>query len=122
MVVIVGCDGRLWLQTAPLIHQLKQQARDGTISEVLGLPLLGWRVKIQTKPRNKRQTDDYGSGDYDDYYDDNYDDEYEEYEEEGKTSTTTISSTPTHPHRHHHGEVLNPEEIDTSITVSQTFN
>lgn len=45
----VGCDGRLWLSTAPMIQQLKQQARDGTISEILRLPLVGWRVKTETK-------------------------------------------------------------------------
>nr|XP_008195448.1 PREDICTED: dystroglycan [Tribolium castaneum]XP_008195449.1 PREDICTED: dystroglycan [Tribolium castaneum]XP_974516.2 PREDICTED: dystroglycan [Tribolium castaneum] len=109
--VAVGCDGRLWVQTAPLVHQLKQQARDGTISEVLGLPLIGWRVKTEPKSsRTKRQTEDYGSGDYDDDYYDNYEDEYEYEEEDTKSSTTTtVSPTPTHPHRHHHGESL-PEE------------
>lgn len=60
----MGCEGRLWETTAPLVHNLKQQARDGTIAEVLRLPLIGWRVKTETKPvlRNKRQAavDDYG--------------------------------------------------------------
>ncbi|CAG9766176.1 unnamed protein product [Ceutorhynchus assimilis] len=79
--VLVGCDGRLWDSTAPIVHNLKQQARDGTIAEVLGLPLIGWRVKTETKPilRSKRQAvDDYGSGDYDD----DYYDEYDEYNDE----------------------------------------
>lgn len=64
--VPVGCNGHLWPSTAPLVHQLKQQARDGTIAEVLRLPLIGWRVKTETKPvlRTKRQAgsavDDYG--------------------------------------------------------------
>uniref|UniRef100_A0A6P7FWH0 Dystroglycan 1 n=1 Tax=Diabrotica virgifera virgifera TaxID=50390 RepID=A0A6P7FWH0_DIAVI len=83
--VAVGCDGRLWLSTASIVHQLKQQARDGTIAEVLRLPLIGWRVKTETKPvvRTKRGADvidgDYGSGDYndeDEYYDD-YEDSYD---------------------------------------------
>lgn len=64
--VPVGCNGRLWSSTAPIVHQLKQQARDGTIAEVLRLPLIGWRVKTEAKPalRTKRQAsstiDDYG--------------------------------------------------------------
>lgn len=134
--LIVGCDGRLWVETAPLVHQLKQQARDGTISEVMQLPLIGWRVKTETRPalRNKREVDDYGSGDYD------YDDQYDEYDDEDiadnekpvekakvstkATTTTAVISTPSteatttsstttesHPHRHHHGE-LKPLEPD----------
>jgi dystroglycan 1 len=127
--VPVGCDGRLWLQTAPLVHQLKQQARDGTITEVIGLPVVGWRVKTETRPvlRSKRQIDDYGSGDYEDYYDDNYDDEeYEDEDDVGAPTkavtppTTTMTPTPTHPHRHHHGEALNPEEIDPVSTRAST--
>lgn len=138
--VTVGCDGRLWLDTAPLVHQLKQQARDGTISEVLQLPLIGWRVKSNTEPifRNKRQAvDDYGSGDYE-YYDEEYSEDYDEDaigENTPKTtpSTTTpttttlrppvISELPTsvasdvHPHRHHHGE-LKPviEDFKPAVT------
>lgn len=56
--VPVGCDGRLWPSTVSLVHQLKQQARDGTIAEVMRLPLIGWRVKTETVPilRTKRQT------------------------------------------------------------------
>ncbi|KAG5886508.1 hypothetical protein JTB14_014691 [Gonioctena quinquepunctata] len=125
--VAVGCDGRLWLSTAPMVHQLKQQARDGTIAEVLRLPLIGWRVKTETRPivRSKREIgdiDDYGSGDYsgdNDYYDD-YEDDYDEDDlgtvEKNPPSpgvsptlptqkpTTSTTETSTHPHRHHHGE------------------
>lgn len=49
LTVPVGCEGRLWIETAPIVHQLKEQARDGTISEVLQLPLIGWRVKTETR-------------------------------------------------------------------------
>lgn len=64
--VPVGCDGRLWLSTAPVVHQLKQQARDGTVSEVLRLPLIGWRVKTESAKivRSKRDIvveDDLGN-------------------------------------------------------------
>lgn len=44
--VPVGCDGRIFPQYTNLIHQLKQQAKDGTISEVIRLPVIGWRVKV----------------------------------------------------------------------------
>ncbi|KAL1502279.1 hypothetical protein ABEB36_007445 [Hypothenemus hampei] len=145
--VLVGCDGRLWESSASLIHNLKQQARDGTLTEVLGLPLIGWRVKTETKPalRSKRQTvDDYGSGDYDDdYYD--YDNNYAEGEDLGdvesnpptsskpvthpstpestsrKTTTFTTSTTTlptsTHPHRHHHGETKPLDAFDEDMII-----
>ena len=44
----VGCDGHLWRQYTQLIQQLKIQARDGTLSEVLLLPVVGWHVKTDT--------------------------------------------------------------------------
>ena len=95
---------------------------------MLGLPLVGWRVKTETRPaiRSKRQVDDYGSGDYEEYYDDTYDDEYEDEDDLEPVSkavttpvtTTTTTAVPTHPHRHHHGEAVNPEEVDSSVPVS----
>ncbi|XP_050307693.1 dystroglycan 1 isoform X2 [Anthonomus grandis grandis] len=101
MEILVGCDGRLWESTASLVHNLKQEARDGTIAEVLRLPLMGWRVKTETKPilRNKRQTnvEDYGSGDYDDDYYDDYEDDYNENDEDnlsGVEGHTPISRKP----------------------------
>lgn len=139
--LIVGCDGRLWVQTASLVHQLKQQARDGTISEVLQLPLVGWRVKTETRPilREKRDViEDYGSGD-DEYYDEQYDDdEYDDIDDKNvvkmetstklivttpttstTTESTTVSSTTTqvHPHRHHHGELKPIDNVEPEIEV-----
>ncbi|CAH0551317.1 unnamed protein product [Brassicogethes aeneus] len=134
--VPVGCDGRLWDSTTPMVHQLKQQARDGTITEVLRLPLIGWRVKTETRPavRSKRQTLEDGSGDYEDYYDDYEDDDYDGEDTDisssssasssstststttTTTSTTTTTEVPvTHPHRHHHGQSIKP--IDPSVPV-----
>ncbi|KAF7273649.1 hypothetical protein GWI33_013649, partial [Rhynchophorus ferrugineus] len=121
--VPVGCEGRLWETTASMVHALKQEARDGTIAEVLRLPILGWRVKTEAKAmtRKKRQmVDDYGSGDYDE---ENYDDNYEEYDDSEDlgdletdppipktpvtipakpltTTTTTLAPSSSHPHRH----------------------
>lgn len=47
--VPVGCDGRLRTDALPVVHQLKEQARDGTISEVLQLPLIGWRLRTENR-------------------------------------------------------------------------
>ncbi|KAJ8916352.1 hypothetical protein NQ315_005049 [Exocentrus adspersus] len=115
---LVGCDGQLWPSITPIIHQLKAQAKDGTITEVLRLPLIGWRVKTETKPvlRSKRQAastvDDYGSGDYDD--DDEYYDEYEdEYEGKdlGPVSGIPLSSNTT---------VALPVKTTTTTTTTTT--
>ncbi|XP_057651670.1 uncharacterized protein LOC130891122 [Diorhabda carinulata] len=118
--VAVGCDGRLWLSTTSMVHQLKQQAKDGTITEVLGLPLIGWRVKTETKPvvRTKRESDilygDDGSGDYndeDEYYDD-YEDSYDNEElgdvEKVPPSAATPITLPT------------PKKTTTSTTAAST--
>ncbi|KOC64837.1 Dystroglycan [Habropoda laboriosa] len=118
----VGCDGHLWRHQTDLVKHLREQAKDGTLAEVMQLPVLLWRVTTESSllVRNRREV---GSGDYgnpDDYggYDE-YDDEYEdgeEYGEDGDDSTaqpTIIPETNSargnagveqHPHRHHHGE------------------
>jgi hypothetical protein len=44
-VVQVGCEGHLWKQYVELVQQLQQQAHDGTLSEVLMQPVVGWHVK-----------------------------------------------------------------------------
>ncbi|CAH1976201.1 unnamed protein product [Acanthoscelides obtectus] len=92
LTVPVGCGGRLWVATGNLVKQLKEEARDGTVAEVLGVPVVGWRVK-KVQPANEVEEsgnldrrkraaealpdDDYGaSGDYgEEYYDD-----YEDYD------------------------------------------
>ncbi|XP_066592311.1 uncharacterized protein Dg isoform X1 [Prorops nasuta] len=75
----VGCDGTFWHHQTELVKQLREQAKDGTLAEVLQLPVLLWRVKTDENSflRNRREA---GSGDfaddYEDAYDDNYDDNY----------------------------------------------
>lgn len=62
---VIGCEGRIWVEEAPMVHQLKEQAREGVITEVLGLPLTGWRVKTESRPsfnRKKRADLDDFSG------------------------------------------------------------
>lgn len=53
--VTIGCEGRIWIEQGPMIHQLKEQAREGIISEVLRLPLIGWRVKTETRAGSTRK-------------------------------------------------------------------
>ncbi|XP_029165409.1 dystroglycan isoform X2 [Nylanderia fulva] len=106
----VGCNGQLWKHQAQLIRQLREQAVDGTLAEVLQLPVISWRVRIDSSPslRNRREV---GSGDYDDDYDEEYEDKYyeENYDEEDEDSQVQPTympdvKIPEHPHRHHHGE------------------
>ncbi|XP_012153969.1 uncharacterized protein LOC100881230 isoform X3 [Megachile rotundata] len=133
----VGCDGRLWKHQTDLVNRLREQAKDGTLAEVMQLPVLLWRVKTESSYllRNRRET---GSGNYegnpDDYsnYDDDYDDDYDDGEgndEDGEdspvqptivpeTSVPRGSLGPEHPHRHHHGEETidwNTDQIDEDI-------
>lgn len=94
------------------MKQLRKQAKDGTLAEVLQLPVLLWRVRADSSlfSRNRREA---GSGDYgnsDDYgYDDDYDGDYDEDDEDGETDNEDALTE--HPHRHHHGE----ETIDWKV-------
>jgi hypothetical protein len=38
-----------------LVQQLKQQARDGTLSEVLQQPIVGWHVKTEASAHRERR-------------------------------------------------------------------
>jgi hypothetical protein len=51
----VGCDGHLWKQHMQLVQQLKQQARDGTLSEVLQQPVVGWHVKTEASSAHRER-------------------------------------------------------------------
>ncbi|KAF5283842.1 hypothetical protein FQA39_LY04662 [Lamprigera yunnana] len=129
--VTVGCEGRLWLNSAPIVHQLKQQARDGTISEVIRLPLIGWRVKTESRSllREKRSDDGnnrksfdiqligffLGSGDYEEYY------EYEDYDEPDKDTDENMVTTPTTPVLQNTHSSRNVQEIpDRTQEVAMT--
>lgn len=45
--VQVGCSGKLWDKHNILVHQMKEQARDGSISYVTRLPVTSWKVVRQ---------------------------------------------------------------------------
>ncbi|XP_044746043.1 uncharacterized protein LOC123307700 isoform X2 [Coccinella septempunctata] len=129
--VPIGCDGRIFPQYTAILHQLNHQAIEGTISEVIRLPIVGWKIKVyhNVAVRERRQAleqiPDGENGEYDGEYYDDYEDS-ENYEEDlGVTTHTseffeaarsptivnpTVSSVKkseknnVHPHRHHHGE------------------
>ncbi|XP_023954357.2 dystroglycan 1 isoform X2 [Bicyclus anynana] len=65
----VGCGEKLWSRHKVLVAGLREQSRDGTLQQLLNMPVLGWRlVGIKPLPRLKRQSPlDEGSGVYDSY-------------------------------------------------------
>lgn len=115
---------------------MRNQAKDGTLAEVLQLPVLSWYIKSDTSLflRNRR---DIGSGNYDDSdyegYDEDYDGDYNEGDEEGGDDREdAITQMPPvfipdlsgpkenvteHHHRHHHGE----ETIDLDVRYNYTY-
>lgn len=130
----VGCDGHVWRHQTELIKQLREQAKDGTLAEVLQLPVMLWHVKTDSSSflRSRREvgSGDYDNSDdydnYDDYEDGDYEDGGEEREddnddnEDPQVQPTIIpdftgargNTVPEHPHRHHHGE----ETIDWDVS------
>ncbi|XP_031833373.2 uncharacterized protein LOC116427319 isoform X3 [Nomia melanderi] len=134
----VGCDGHLWYHQSDLVKRLREQARDGTLAEVMQLPVLLWRVKTESSSllRNRREA---GSGDYsnpEDYggYDDNYDDgEYEEEDAEDGDDSQVLptfvpepnlprGNSPEHPHRHHHGEESVARNVEGTDDIIPDMN
>ncbi|XP_045521898.1 dystroglycan 1 isoform X2 [Pieris brassicae] len=65
----VGCGEKLWSRHKVLVAGLREQSRDGTLHQLLQLPVLGWRLlAVKPNSRLKRQSDPMdGSGDYDNY-------------------------------------------------------
>ncbi|CAH0724390.1 unnamed protein product, partial [Brenthis ino] len=80
----VGCGEKLWSRHKVLVAGLREQSRDGTLHQILRLPILGWRlIGIKPLPRHKRQTPlDEGSGLSYDMYDEENDDQYSGYDED----------------------------------------
>ena len=136
----VGCDGHLWKHQTDLVKRLREQAKDGTLAEVMQLPVLLWRVKTEASLllRNRREAGSGNYGNTDDYngYDDDYDDQYEdgeEYGEDGEDSQVQPTIMPEtnfargnigaeHPHRHHHGEGTidwNTDQIDKDVITGE---
>lgn len=143
----MGCDNHNQKHQQNLIEQLSEQSKDGTLAEVLQLPVLLWRVENDSSAmeaeafeRNRRETGSGDSTNSDDDYDgyDDDDENYDDYDDSKNvvteaspaTSGPLYASTPSgdkkinteseseHPHRHHHGE----ETIDLKTTEGMTFH
>ncbi|KAK6624877.1 hypothetical protein RUM44_011741 [Polyplax serrata] len=107
----IGCGRKVENRLKSLIGKIKVEALDGTLSEVLLYPVVGWYAKneLPLYYRGRRQV---GSGDQ-------YEDEDDEEEDYIEPITTT--SNP-HPHRHHHGEdfdMINETKIETVLSPSE---
>ncbi|XP_065353025.1 dystroglycan 1 [Cloeon dipterum] len=131
-----------------LIERLQALAKDGTLAEVLQLPVIGWLAQ-QTTPRllttkapirERRQIE--GSGGGDDLNTDDYEyvsrESTEDDEDLGEdvtpparevpsmaspifpepTTATTPQLQSEHPRRHHHGEKISEEDFAVSPTNS----
>lgn len=124
----VGCENQVWPQQTNIVEDLKQQARDGTLAEVLLWPVVGWHIKADNSyaNRGRREASEAGSGNFaEDGADDN------EAGEGGVPDTHIVPtmSSPVYPgatatpvpfshnhnsftenpsqhhHRHHHGDI-----------------
>lgn len=49
----MGCENQLWPQQTNVVEDLKQQARDGTLAEVLLWPVIGWHIKADNSYANR---------------------------------------------------------------------
>ncbi|XP_049962600.1 dystroglycan 1 isoform X2 [Schistocerca serialis cubense] len=125
----VGCEGQLRKHYSQLVNQLKQQAHDGTLAEVLQLPVIGWHVKTETSSSH-RERREVGSGDYDDEdvpsgYDGDIESETDAIPEARIVPTMASPSFPEataspHPHRHHHGEDADQLESEAELSSMLT--
>lgn len=52
----MGCGGNIWPEHFDHVHQMQSNAIDGTLSEVLQLPVTSWRLLNSLNPlRGRRQ-------------------------------------------------------------------
>ncbi|XP_045490682.1 dystroglycan 1 isoform X3 [Pieris rapae] len=127
----VGCGEKLWSRHKVLVAGLREQSRDGTLHQLLQLPVLGWRLlAVKPNSRLKRQSDPMdGSGDYDNYdgeedpadysgYDDD-DDDFDSPIDIGAVPDLVEPPTSPHPHRHHHGQ---PDFAPTTDTFQNELD
>lgn len=81
--LVVGCNNKLWDKYISLVKQLKEQSLDGTLSEVIRIPVIGWRVQSDANPLERGRRNTYN--DYD--YDLNYEELYEDDDDDGEITT-----------------------------------
>jgi len=55
-LIKVGCGGDIWPEHIEHVKQMQSNAVDGTLSEVLQLPVTSWRLVVSLNPlRGRRQ-------------------------------------------------------------------
>ncbi|XP_054279195.1 uncharacterized protein LOC128997581 [Macrosteles quadrilineatus] len=140
----IGCSGKVLPKYSTQVQQIKHDAYDGTLAEVLQLPIVGWHLSVSsTGPPFRHRRQIFGSGDSEndtedlDLDEDNLDNLPEV---SGKNSldeatpepriipiaaspvfsepSTSVVPSEVHPHRHHHGEVESAEPTYTSLLTS----
>lgn len=91
----VGCEGEIWSEKIPEVQQMKQIARDGTLSEVLQQRVIGWHIINNMNPFRERMDmlNDAANKSSDEGVDDENDID--------EIPITTIKPL---RHRHRHGE------------------
>lgn len=90
----MGCSGVLWTKHSILVHQIKQQVAEGTISDVVHLPVKSWKVirsKQSPYPRRRRQVVEGSAYDDEEADDEDYNSGYDEYEYEGGDVVSSLT-------------------------------
>lgn len=89
----MGCSGVFWTKHSILVHQIKQQVAEGTISDVVHLPVKSWKVirfKQSPYPRRRRQIMEGSAYDDEEADDEDYQSGYEEYEYDDEVNSQTF--------------------------------
>uniref|UniRef100_A0A8D8VFS9 Dystroglycan 1 n=1 Tax=Cacopsylla melanoneura TaxID=428564 RepID=A0A8D8VFS9_9HEMI len=90
----VGCEGEIWSEMLSEVERTKHLARDGTLNEVLELPLIGWHIINNINPFRERR---------DIMNDESMDENSLDGDAEEEEGMTTTKSPSILRHRHRHG-------------------
>jgi len=129
----IGCNGKVLPKYSSQVQQIKHDAYDGTLAEVLQLPIVGWHLSLSSTGspfRHRRQivgsgdsendtedVDGDGEGDFDVLLPDPGETTPDEVTPEtrivpiaaspvfSEPPPTSVTPQEVHPHRHHHGEM-----------------
>lgn len=132
----VGCNGNVHPDHTNEIKRIKENAHDGTLSEVVQLPVIGWHVMARSTAqpfRHRRQVVGSGDSENEDTAIDDLEEDTEneaDLEVEGEpeqrvvvsmvsprfAEPTVTPSADVHPHRHHHGEPVAVQPTSTYST------
>uniref|UniRef100_A0A1B6DVV7 Dystroglycan-type cadherin-like domain-containing protein n=1 Tax=Clastoptera arizonana TaxID=38151 RepID=A0A1B6DVV7_9HEMI len=127
----VGCGGKVFPAYKSQLQQIKLNSKDGTLAEVIQLPVIGWYLISEAPgPTFRHRREIVGSGDVENDLEEEIVNETEpEIEVEPETRIIPSLATPVfaehmtsatpevHRHRHHNGESP-PLEVPTSLLTS----